>query len=172
MPSEVLLAAAIAAVFFVPALVLPNLGRALIAALFLGGSLFNLLYTLPNAPQSLLDLVATAPIPPYREVIGYVVGWNAAQAFTLAVIAFELVTGASILRRGNVARLALLGAGAWCLAMLPVIPPDGLLVGAALTGTPGLAALLLSRRAYPETLPAVVRAHLHRPAARPAASSH
>src|SRR5947209_8594326 len=148
MPSEILLAAPIAAIFIVPALTLPNVGRGMLAALFLGGGLFNLLYTLPNAPQSLLDLVATAPVPPYREVIGYVVAWNAGPAFVLAVVAFEFVTGLWILWRGTLARLALLAAGAWCLGMLPVIPPEGILVGVALTGTPGVAALLLARRHY------------------------
>jgi hypothetical protein len=165
MSSEMLLAAAIAAVFIVPALILPNVGRGMLAALFLGGSVFNLLYTLPNAPQSLLDLVSTAPIPLYREVIGYVVAWNAATAFILSIAVFELVTGLLILWRGNLARLALLGAGAWCLGMLPVIPPEAIVVGAALTGTPGVAALLLARRRYGGSLPSIAPAHLHKPTA-------
>jgi hypothetical protein len=161
-----LLAAAIAAAFVVPAVVRPTLGRAMLGALFIGGSLFNLLYTLPNAPQSLLNLVATVPIPPYREVIGSVLAWNAAQPFMLLVAAFEIVTGSLILWRGGLCRLALLAAGAWCLGMLPVIPPQGTLVGMALTGTPGVAALLLARRAFMDSVPSLARRHLRRPAPR------
>jgi hypothetical protein len=137
MPSEILLAAAIAAIFIVPALTLPNVGRGMLAALFLGGGLFNLLNTLPGAPQSLLDLVAMAPVTPYREVIGYVVAWNAGPAFVLAIVAFEPVTGVLLLWRGNLARLA---------------------------------ALLLARRHYGESLPTIARAYLHKPAAPHAAS--
>src|ERR1051326_265404 len=138
MMNEILLAAAIAAVFLVPALFRPSVGRALVGMLFLGGAVFNLLYTLPNVPRSLLDLVATVPIPPYRDVIGYVLAWRIEQSFVLAVTAFEIVTGSLILWRGSPARIALLVAGAWSISMLPVIPPQGILLGVALTGTPGV----------------------------------
>jgi hypothetical protein len=161
MTNEILLAAAITAVFLVPALVRPSVGRAMVGALLIGGGIFNLLFTLPNAPQSLFDLVATAPIPPYREVVGYVVAWNATQAFVLLVVAFEIVTGSLVLWRGSLSRLPLLAAGAWCLGMLPVIPPAGVLVGLALTGTPGVAALLLARRDYPESVLTIARQHLY-----------
>src|SRR5438067_9242373 len=150
--TEILLAAAISAVFLVPALVRPTVGRGILGALFIGGSVFNLLNTLPNAPQSLLDLVSTAPIPPHGEVIAYVVAWNFAPAFVVAVAAFELITGSLILWRGKLSRLGLVVAGGWSLGMLPVIPPAGALVGAALTGAPGLAAFVLARGNYRESV--------------------
>jgi hypothetical protein len=143
---ELLIGGAIAALFLVPALWRPRLGRALLGLMFIGGGLFNLLYTLPNAPDSLLTLVATAPIPPYREVVAAAVAWGAAPALAVVVAAFEVTAGLLILWRGPLARLAMLGAGAWGLGMLPVIPPYGLPIGLALTGAPGLAGLLLARR--------------------------
>ena len=143
---------AIAALFLAPALVRPTPGRAVLSVMFLGGALFNLLYTLPNMPGSLVDLVATAPIPPYREVVGAAVAWNATPALALLVVAFELTAGLLILWRGPLARVALLAAGVWGLGMLPVIPPYGLPIGVALTGAPGLAALLLARGTYPESV--------------------
>src|SRR5690349_3556904 len=126
--TEILLAAAITAVFVVRALVRPGLGRGMLGALFIGCSVFNALYTLPHTPQSLVELVSTAPIPPYREVIGYVVGRQFAPAFVIAVATFELAIGSLILWRGSISRLALVVAGAWCLGMLPVIPPDGAVI--------------------------------------------
>lgn len=160
--TEILLAAAIAAVFLVPALVRPTVGRGILGALFIGGSVFNLLYTLPNTPQSLLDLVSTAAFPPYREVIAYVVARNLGPALVVAVSTFELITGSLILWRGGRSRLGLVFAGGWCLGMLPVIPPAGAFVGLALTGTPGLAALLLARGNYHESVFTIVRRHLRK----------
>jgi hypothetical protein len=86
------------------------------------------------------------------------------------VVAFELTAGVLILWRGPLARVALLAAGVWGLGMLPVIPPDGLPIGVALTGAPGLAALLLARGTYPGTVFALAGQALHRPRprARPA----
>jgi hypothetical protein len=49
--------------------------------------------------------------------------------------------------------------------MLPVIPPGGALIGVALTGTPGLTALLLARGNYPNSVFTVVLRHLHKPLA-------
>jgi hypothetical protein len=135
--------------------------------MFLGGAVFNLLYTLPNTPGSLVALVATAPVPPYREVVGAAAAWNATPALALLVVAFELTAGLLILWRGPLARLALLTAGVWGLGMLPVIPPDGLPIGVALTGAPGLAALLLARGTYPRTVVALAGQALRRPRPRP-----
>src|SRR5690242_675382 len=160
--TDILVAAAITAVFLVLAVVRPGLGRGMLGALFIGGSVFHVLYTLPNTPQSLVDLVSTAPIPPYREVIGYVVAWQFAPAFVIAVATFELATGLLILRRGSISRLGLVVAGAWCLGMLPVIPPDGAVVGVALTGTPGVAALLLARYHYRRSVFTVMPGHLRK----------
>jgi len=148
---ELLIAGAIASLFLLSALWHPRLGRAILSLMFIGGGLFNVLYTLPNAPDSLLALVATAPIPAYREVVGAVVGWGAALAVLVA--AFEVTAGLLILWRGPLARLAMLAAGAWGLGMLPVIPPYGLPIGLALTGAPGVAGLLLARDRQP---PAIV----------------
>src|SRR5919112_1650024 len=125
----VLIAAAMASLFLAPALLRPALGRSILSLMFVGGALFNLLYTLPNAPASLATLVATAPIPPYREVVAAVTERHASQAFLLAVIAFEAATGLLILWRGRAARIAQLAAGAWGLGMLPVIPPQAVLIG-------------------------------------------
>ena len=162
MLSDFLIGGAIAAVFIAPAVVRPSVGRVVLGAMFLGGGLFNLLYTLPNAPGSLVTLVATAPIPPYREVVATAGAWNAAPALALATVAFELTAGLLILWRGPLARLALLAAGAWGLGMLPVIPPYGLPIGVALTGAPGLARLLLARGTYPESVFALAgRSLLH-----------
>src|SRR5919202_3187013 len=58
MLTEILVAVAIATVFLAPALFRPTPGRVVLSMLFVGGGLFNLLYTLPNAPGSLVALVA------------------------------------------------------------------------------------------------------------------
>jgi hypothetical protein len=153
---------AIAALFLAPALLRPTLGRVVLATLFVGGGLFNLFSTLPNAPGSLIDLVATAPIPPYREVVGAATAWHATPALVLAVVAFELAAGLLMLCRGPLARAGLLAAGLWGLGMLPVIPPYGLPIGIALTGAPGVAGLLLARGTYRESVFAVGARTLHR----------
>jgi hypothetical protein len=108
---DLLIGGAIAALFLVPALWRPRLGRALLSLMFICGGLFNLLYTLPNAPDSLLALVATAPIPPYREVVGALIAWSAAPALIMLVAAFEVSVGLLILWRGPFARLAMMAAG-------------------------------------------------------------
>ena len=153
--STVLIAITIATVFLAPALFRPTLGRVVLSAMFLGAALFNLLYTLPNLPGSLEALVATAPIPPYREVVDAAIDWNAAPLLVAATIMFEATVGAVMLWRGPLVRLAFLAAGAWGLAMLPVIPPSGVLIGIALTGAPGVAGLLLARRFYPRSVWAI-----------------
>ena len=165
--ADIVVGGAIAALFLAPALVRPTLGRVVLSAMFLGGAVFNLLYTLPNTPGSLVALVATAPVPPYREVVSAAVAWNATPALALLVVAFELTTGLLILWRGPRVRVALLAAGVWGLGMLPVIPPYGLPIGVALTGAPGLAALLLARGTYPGTIFALAGQALHRPRPRP-----
>ena len=167
---DVLIGAAMAGLFLAPALVRPTLGRVVLAAMFIGGGLFNLLSTVPNAPGSLMDLVATAPIPPYREVVGAAAAWNATAALVLAVVVFELSAGLLILWRGPLARLALVAAGIWGLGMLPVIPPYGLPIGIALTGAPGMAGLLLARGTYRESVFALVARSFRgrRPTARTA----
>jgi hypothetical protein len=149
---ELLIGGAIAALFVLPALWRPRLGRILLSLMFVGGGLFNLLNTLPNTPESLLALVATAPIPPYREVVGAVVAWGAAPATVVLVAAFEVTVGLLILWRGQLARVAMLAAAAWGLCMLPVIPPYGLPIGIALTGAPAVAALLLARDPEPAAI--------------------
>src|SRR5207248_10753468 len=90
---DIVIGGAIAALFIAPALVRPTPGRVVLSAMFLGGALFNLLYTLPNTPGSLVALVATAPIPPYREVVGTAAAWDATPALALAAVAFELTAG-------------------------------------------------------------------------------
>src|SRR5690242_5572016 len=105
---QILVAILIAAVFLAPALLRPMLGRSVLSATFLGGALFNLVNTLPNTPGSLVTLVATAPIPPYRQVVEAAVAWNATPAIAVATIIFEVVVGALMLWRGPLARLALL----------------------------------------------------------------
>jgi hypothetical protein len=149
---DFLIGGIIAALFLGPALLRPTLGRVVLSALFLGGGLFNLLYTLPRLPGSLIALVATAPIPPYREVVSAARAWNATPALVLAVVAFELATGLLILGRGPVVRLALLAAAAWTVGMLPLIPPYGLPIGFALAIAPGLAGLVLARGRYPHSV--------------------
>jgi hypothetical protein len=124
----------IAALFLAPAVLRPTLGRAFLALLFLGGALFNLMYTLPNAPGSLVALVATAPIPPYRQVVDWAVVWGLTPALVLGTVVFEVTAGLLLLGRDPWARLGLLAAGAWGLGMLPVIPTEGVLIGVALTG--------------------------------------
>ena len=149
------IAVIIATIFIAPALFRVTLGRVVLSAMFLGGALFNLLYTLPNVPGSLQALVMTAPIPPYREVVDTALGWNAAAPLVVATILFEATVGALILWRGRLVKLALLIAGAWALGMLPVIPPDGLPIGIALTVAPGVAAFLLARHSYPRSVWAI-----------------
>jgi hypothetical protein len=144
---------AITLVFLAPALAWPTLGRALLSVFFIGGATFNLLYTLPNLPASLEALVATSTIPLYREVVELAAAWHVGAALIALVIAFEATAGALTLWRGPLVRVALLLAAAWGLAMLPVIPPYGLPIGVALTGAPALAALVLFRKRYPESVP-------------------
>jgi len=143
---------AIALVFLAPALARPTLGRVLLGVFFIGGATFNLLYTLPNLPASLAALVATSTIPLYRDVVELAAAWHVDVALIAVVIAFEATAGALTLWRGPLARGALLLAAAWGLGMLPVIPPYGLPIGLALTGAPALAALLLFRNRYPESV--------------------
>jgi hypothetical protein len=149
---ELLIGLGIAALFLVPAVLRPTLGRALVGLFFLGGALVNLAYTLPHLPGSLEGLVATAPVPLYRAVVEGAVARRLDGVLVLLVVAFELAAGVLALWRGPLARLALLGAGLWGLGMLPVVPPAGLPIGVALTGAPGLAGLLLARHAYPESV--------------------
>jgi hypothetical protein len=47
---------------------------------------------------------------------------------------------------GSAERLGLLAAAVWSIGMLPLIPPDGMLIGIALTGAPGVSALILMAR--------------------------
>jgi hypothetical protein len=145
---NVVIAAIIACAFLIPALFRPTLGRIVLSTMFLGGGLFNLLSTLPNTPGSLEALVASAPVPPYREVVSAAIGWNVAPALVVVTIVFEISAGLAMLWRGSLVRVALVAAGAWGLGMLPLIPPDGVLIGAALTGGPGAAGLLLARHSY------------------------
>ena len=159
--TEIVLPLVIAGIFLVPAVRWPNVGRTLVGLFFLGGATYNTLVTLADPVQVLTGLVATAPIPPYREVVRFAAGWNIAGVLTLAVIAFEVTAGCLALWRGSLAKLALLAAGAWGLGMLPVIPPYGILLGIALTGAPGIAALLLLRRSYPESVLAAATRRLH-----------
>jgi hypothetical protein len=149
---DLLVAGVIAVVFLAPALLRPTLGRVVLSAMFIGGGLFNLVYTLPNAPGSLVSLVAAAPIPPYREMVSTAAERNATSSLVMAVVAFEVATGALILWRGALARGALVAAGAWAVGMLPLIPPYSLPIGIALTGAPGLAALILAHRSYPRSV--------------------
>ena len=53
---NVVLAVVIATLFVAPALYRPTLGRVVLSAMFVGGALFNLLYTLPKTPGSLVAL--------------------------------------------------------------------------------------------------------------------
>jgi hypothetical protein len=62
-PTDILIAILIASLFLAPALLRPTLGRIVLSAMFLGGALFNLLYTLPNAPGSVEALVADGANP-------------------------------------------------------------------------------------------------------------
>jgi hypothetical protein len=160
-----LVATMTSAVFLLPAVFRPTLGRSLVGLFFIAGALFNLFLTLPNSPASLEALVATAFVPFYRDVMYAAIAWNA-TALLLLVIAFELAVGLLALWRGPLVKLALLGAGAWGIGMLPVIPPDGLLIGAALTAAPGIAALLL-RRDYDEHVLTIARRRLRRERASP-----
>jgi hypothetical protein len=98
------------------------------------------------------------------------VAWRVDALLIALVIAFEATAGALTLWRGPLARVALLLAAAWGLGMLPVIPPYGLPIGLALTGAPALAALLLFRNRYPESVfrlvSRLVTAHPIRPPER------
>jgi hypothetical protein len=150
--TELLVGLAVAALFLAPALIRPAVGRALVGGFFLAGALVNLGYTLPTVPAALEGLVATAAVPIYQEVVRVAVSRGLDGPLVLLVVAFEVTVGLLALGRGPLARLALLGAGVWGLGMLPVVPTHGLPIGLALTGAPALAALLLVRHAYPESV--------------------
>jgi hypothetical protein len=158
---SILIALAIATVFLAPALFRPTVGRIVLSAMFVGGAEYNLLNTLPNTPGSLVDLVATAPIPPYREVVDAAIAWNAAPLLVAITIFFEATAAVLMLWRGPLARLALVAAAGWSLGMLPVIPPDGVLIGIALTGAPGVAGLVLARYRYPRSVFAIAASAAH-----------
>jgi hypothetical protein len=151
----------VGAVFLVPALRWPTVARILIGVFFLGAALYNALVTLADPDRVLTGLVATAPIPLYRDVVQFAVAWTVAGSLMLAVIAFETAVGCLMLWRGPLVRMALLAAGAWGIGMLPVLPPDGIALGVAISGVPGLAALLLLRRGYPESVFASTARWLH-----------
>ena len=147
-PVELLIGLAIAGVFVVPALAWPTLGRAIVGLFFIAGTLVNTFFTLPMLPGSLEALVATAPIAIYHDVVRTAVDWRLDTVLVALVIIFELAVGLLVLWRGPLVRLGLLGAAAWGLGMLPVVPPYGLPIGVALTAAPGVAALLLARGEY------------------------
>ena len=108
--------------------------------------------------------------PALSRVIEATVALDVATPFALLVVAFELIAGLLILWHGRPAQFALLAAGLWGLAMLPVIPPYGLPIGIALTGAPGVAGLSLARCAYPESVIELIgRALRHAPRVRQAA---
>src|SRR5438105_7428240 len=158
-----LLGIAISALFVAPALLRPTLGRLVLILVFLAGAGVSLLYTLPNAPDSLTSLVATAPIPPYREVITLAVAWNLAPTLALAAITFELTAAVLIVWRGPLCRIGLLAAGVWGIGMLPVVPPFGLPIGIALTAAPGLTGLMLARGTYSDSVFSLAMRRLTRP---------
>jgi len=165
---------AIALVFLAPAFAWPTLGRALLGVFFIGGAAFNLLYTLPNLPASLEALVATSSVPLYQDVVESAVTWRVDVALIAVVIGFEATAGALAWWRGPLVMVALLAAAVWGIAMVPVIPPYGLPIGVALTGAPALAALLLLRNRYPESVfrlamirsSGALRRHVRTPARR------
>ena len=159
-PLPILIGLLAAVLLLAPGLRWPTVGRLVIGLYFVGGSLFNLLVTLPDRDRMLTGLVATASIPFYRDVVRLALAWDLAGPPVVLVAAFELTVGVLSLSRGGAAGLGLLGAAAWYVGMLPVLPPDGLAIGLGVTAAPALLALLLARRDHDRDLPAIARASL------------
>jgi hypothetical protein len=139
--------ALLAALFVGLALRWPNGARALIAAVFVGGALFNLLVALPDAGPMLRGLVATSYLPFYRDVVAAAVSISAG-GFLLLVVLFEATVAVSTLWRGPAAKLGLAGAALWCLAMLPVVPPHAWLGSTLALAAVAFSAVLLTRRDF------------------------
>jgi hypothetical protein len=151
-PIELLIGLAITAVFVIPALAWPRVGRAIVGLFFIAGALVNSFFTLPMLPGSLEALVATAPIAIYHNVVRAAVEWRLDALLVALVIVFELTVGVLMFWRGPLVSLGLFGAAAWGLGMLPVVPPYALPVGIALTAAPSVAALILASRQHNDSV--------------------
>jgi hypothetical protein len=65
---DVVVGRVIVVAFLVPALLRPTLGRIILNALFVGGGVFNLAYTLPKTPESLVARAWRQPLFRYIPV--------------------------------------------------------------------------------------------------------
>jgi hypothetical protein len=93
--------------------------RMVVGIFYVGSAVFNLLVSLPSARavyEAFADLAWPGAEQLLRDVIIPMAG-----AFTLAVVAFELVTGLLVLGRGKWARVGLWAAVAWLAGLIPFL---------------------------------------------------
>jgi hypothetical protein len=158
MDAVALIVGALLALLFVGLAVrVPNGGRALIALVFAGGALFNLLVSLPNAEGAL-----------HRDVVAIAIEVSA-PGFLVLVVAFEVAVAALTAAWGRLATLGLAGAALWSVAMLPVVPPHAWLGSALGMLAVAAAAALLARHRFDASLPAELARRLSGAADRGAA---
>jgi hypothetical protein len=95
-------------------------GRAVLAAVYLGGAVWHSAYTVGHARAVYEAFGDMAWLPPYQWLIRELVVPNGA-AFTLALIAFEATVGILLLGRGGLARAGLVAGIAFNLALVPAL---------------------------------------------------
>jgi hypothetical protein len=134
----------------------PNLGRAAIGGFFLLMAIMvNIVTTFTN-PHSYTAWADTALLPVYQEIILRVVAPNPAL-LVLPVAAYEIAVAVALVWKGRAVKLGLVGAMLFLVGIMPL----GWEEVANVVLIAGLALLL--RHAYPHSIPALVRAWLHRP---------
>ena len=93
--------------------------RITVGLFYVGSAVFNLLMSYPSAEEvygAFADLAWPVADQLVRDAIIPIAG-----PFTLAVVAFEFVTGILVLSRGNWALLGLWAALAWLAALIPFL---------------------------------------------------
>ena len=133
----------------------PNVGRAVVALLFIAMALLVNVSLAVRDPQSFVSFADGAHFAPYREVALRVVA-PAPAIFGLVVAAYELALALLMLLRGSAVRIGLAGAALFLIGIVPLgleEAPNVILAG-------GLAYLLT--RTFGATLPQLALAWLRR----------
>jgi hypothetical protein len=114
------------------------------------------IYTTFTNPRSYIAWADTALLPLYREIILRVVAPNPAL-LVLPVAAYEIAVAVALFWKRRAVKLGLAGAMLFLVGIMPL----GWEEVANVVLIAGLALLL--RHDYPQSIPALVRARLHRP---------
>lgn len=93
--------------------------RIVVGLFYVGSAVFNLLVSYPNA-RAVYEAFADLAWPGAEQLVRNVIT-PIAGPLTLAVVAFELVTGVLVLGRGKWARVGVWAALAWLAALIPFL---------------------------------------------------